>query len=84
MYITQPSLPHSPLTYAPVTLELPMICLRINSGADVHLAITSNQPKAYPKEPGDMLFSVTQDWLNQNVGTYMDGGIKKFGEWQDR
>ena len=30
------------------------------------------------------LFGVYQDWIYQNIGTHLDGGIDENGQWQAR
>ena len=32
----------------------------------------------------DMIFDVYQDWVHQNPGTYLDGGIEEDGKWKKR
>ena len=43
-----------------------------------------NLPKVLLKASNDKLFSVYQDWMQQNPGTHLDGGINEYGKWKDR
>ena len=72
---TQPSSPHSPLTYASVDLEPPLLRPCVDDGAVACLASTTELPKVRLKAANDVLFSVYQDWLHHNPVTHLDGGI---------
>ena len=36
------------------------------------------------KVSDNALYGVYQDWVHQNPGNNLDGGIKEDGKWQDR
>ena len=45
---------------------------------------TVDLPKVCLKGSGNALYGVYQDWVHQNPGNHLDGGIKEDGKWQDR
>ena len=55
-HVTQPSSPHSPLTYASVSLEPPPLLPQVDGGAVVHLAGTVHLLEVRLKAANDMLF----------------------------
>ena len=83
-YATQPSLLHSLLIDASVTLELFPLCHHIDPGAVDCVANTSNFPKVNLMASDDAIFSVYQDWVHQNTSTHLDGGSNEYGKWKYR
>ena len=73
---TQPSSLHSPLTDALVTTEKPPPLPHIKGSGATRLVSRSYIPEACPKGAVDALYGVYQDWVNQNTGNHLDGGIK--------
>ena len=43
-----------------------------------------DHPKVHLKAAANELFGVYQDWVHQNNGTHLDGGITEGGKWQYR
>ena len=43
-----------------------------------------DHPEVRLKEDDGVLFSVYPDWVHQNIGTNLDGGINKGGKWKYR
>ena len=43
-----------------------------------------NLPDVHLLGAYDMLFGVYQDWVHQNPGNHLDGGITEDGKWQAR
>ena len=81
---TQPSLSHSPLTDYSVPLEPPSLLHRVNDTTAACLSSMANHPEVHLKAAENTIFSVYQDWVHQNPGTQLDGGINKYGKWKDR
>ena len=73
---THPYLLHSPLTDALVTTEKPPPLPHIKGSGATRLVSRSYIPEACPKGAVDALYGVYQDWVNQNTGNHLDGGIK--------
>ena len=47
---------------------------------DACLSIKSNLPGDHPIAADDMLFNIYQDWVHQNPGTHLNGGIEEDGK----
>ena len=76
MYVTHPSLLKSPLIDALVAPEDSPLRPCIDTSDAPCLAITADHPKVCLKAAYNALFEVEQDWVQQNPGNNLDGGIK--------
>ena len=47
------------------------------------LAIKSELPGDRLMAANDTIFGVYHDWVHQNPGTHLDGGIEENGKWQN-
>ena len=80
----QPSSLYSPLTDASVASESPPLQPHVHVSSATCLASTANLPGVRLMDSDGGMFSVYQDWVHQNTGTHLDGGINKYGKWQAR
>ena len=82
-HVTQTSPPHSPLIDALVAPDEPPLGPRVDVGNVDRLVINADPPKVRLKSASNTLFGVHQDWVHQNPGNNLDGGIKEDGKCQD-
>ena len=65
-----------PSVYAPDALDSPPLPLRKDSNDDARIAKEENLPGDRLTAANDKLFGIYQDWVHQNIGTHLDGGIE--------
>ena len=82
--LTQPTSKYPPLVDAPDAPDSPPTLTREYASNITHLASKSNLPGDRLTAADDILFEIYQDWVHQNPGTYLDGGIEEDGEWKKR
>ena len=81
---TQTSPPHSPLEYTLVASAAPppFSCVEAINSA-LH-AQEGDLPDVRLISAYYMLYAVYQDWVHQNPGDHLDGGIAEYSKWQAR
>ena len=72
---TQPSTPHSPLEYASVASAAPPPHPRAKASNTNLQARDGDLPDVCLLGAEYMLYGVYQDWVHQNLGNHLDGGI---------
>ena len=72
---TKASSPNSPLTENSVDPDKPPSCPRIYSGDSSVLACVVDLLEVRLQGANTMLFGVYQDWVHQNPGNHLNGGI---------
>ena len=72
---TQPSQPHSPLEYASVTSAAPLPHPHVEDGNASLQAREGDLPDVHLLGANYLLYGVYQDWVHQNPGDHLDGGI---------
>ena len=79
---TQPYLLNSPLTGAVGAPDEPPLCPCVEAGDATHLARVAELPDVRLKGADGMIFGVYQDWVYQNTGNHLDGGITENSQWK--
>ena len=74
--ITQPSSRYPPPADAPDTPDSPPLVSHKDSSDAARLASESDLPGYFLTVANDNLFGVYQDWVHQNPGTHLYGGIE--------
>ena len=82
--LTQPSPPNSPPVDVPEDLYFPLTCSCSVAITSARLQRKRNLNTFRLTAAGNALFGVYQDWLHQNTGTHLDGGIGEDGNGQER
>ena len=77
---TQPSAPNSPLEDALVASDEPLPCPHVEANNAALLAQEGYLPDVCLFRPNYMLYGVYQDWVHQNPGDHLDGGIAEDSE----
>ena len=81
---THTSLPHSPLEDTLVSSSAPLPRPRVEAG---NAALQAREGYILDvRLLGDdyTLYGVYQDWVHQNIGDHLDGGIEEGSKWQAR
>ena len=81
---TQPYLPHSPPEDTSVASSKPPPCPRVEAGDAAFQARERNLPDVRLLGADYMLYGVYQDWVHQNSGDHLDGGIVEYSMCQAR
>ena len=76
LHVTQPYSPYSPLTYALVSPYKPPLRPWVDSVDAAHQEIRSDHPNVHLNTFDVAIFGVYQDWMHQNPGNLLEGGIK--------
>ena len=79
---TQPSLPHSPLEDASVASAAPPPRQRVEVANAALQAREGDLLDVRLIGTNYMLYGVYQDWVHQNPGDHLDGGIAEDSKWQ--
>ena len=82
LLLTQPPSQYSPPLEDPHILDKPPPRLCEYASAAVCLESKGNLPGYCVTAANDKLFIVDQDWVQQNSGTHLYGGIEEDGKWQ--
>ena len=77
---TQPSTPNSPPVDSPEAPASPTTRTREDASAAYRLASESDLEGVCRTASDNALFGVNQDWVHQNPGTHLDGGIDEDGK----
>ena len=82
--LTQPP-SQSPLPAYSLDAPLsPLPRSRKHASNTTRLARDRNLPSYCLAAANYILFGVCQDWVKQNPGKHLDGGIEEYGKWQKR
>ena len=82
--ITQPSPPQSPLEDASVAPAAPLPHPRVEAVNATLQAQEGDLPDVGLLGAKYMLYCVYQDWMHQNPGDHLDGGIAEDSKWKSR
>ena len=82
--VTQPSLSKSPLTYTLVATDEPLPHPCVEDSDATRLSRMEDLPEVLLKVADDELYRVYQNWVHQDPGNNLDGGIKEDGKWKSR
>ena len=66
-----------------VAPDEPLTRPHIEARDAARLARKEDLPEVHPQGAEGMIFGVYQDWVQQNHGKHMEGGITEDGKWQD-
>ena len=77
LLLTQPSSPHPPQINAPEDPESSLPRPHIIASTTYHIAIKGVFPGVCLMAAANTLFGVYQDWVQQNTGIHLDGGINE-------
>ena len=81
---TQTYPPHSPLEDALVASAALPLRQHVEAG-DAALQVQEGDPPDVRLLGSDyMIYGVYQDWMHQNPGDHLDGGIAEYSKWQAR
>ena len=79
---THPSPLHSPLDDVSLTSAAPSPCPCVEAGNAALQAREGYLPDVHLLGAEYMLYGVYQDWVHQNQGDHLDGGIAEDSKWQ--
>ena len=81
---TQPFPPHSPPEDTSVASAAPLLHPRVEAGDAAIQSLERDLPDVRLLGTDYMLYGVYQDWVHQNPGDHLDGGISEESKWQVR
>ena len=81
---THPYLPHSPPEDTSVASSKPPPCPHVEAGDAAFQARAGDLPDVRLLGADYMLYGVYQDWVHQNSGDHLYGGIVEYSKWQAR
>ena len=81
-HVIQPSLPNSPLKDASVATDEPSPRPYVEDSDTTRLSITEDLSEVRFRGAYGEIYGVYQNWVHQDSGNNMDGGIKEDGKWK--
>ena len=81
--LTQTPSQYPPPVDAPDAPDSPPPGAQEDASDSACLVSVANLPGERLMATDDNIFSFYQDWVHQNPGTYMDGGVEDDGKWQE-
>ena len=78
----QPPLPYSSHIDIPEDLDMSPVYIYVDASSAACLASEGDLPGVHLKEADKALLGLYQEWVHQNLGIYLDGGIDEDGKCQ--